>query len=287
MQPTPKVSNAMSAPALKLPHEIVVHPPLSLVAPLPVGAPGSNPFAKVAIVIVAYEASSTIEAVLDRIPATIARSVGAILVSDDRSGDRTVAVAEEWGTAHPDVPLTVVGQPQNLGYGGNQKFCYRWAMDHGFEQAVMVHGDGQYAPELVAEMVRPLLAGGNAAVFGSRMLKRGGARLGGMPTYKYVGNKVLTRCQNLVTGLRLSEWHSGYRAYDLATIASMPLDTMSDGFDFDTEIILQLADRKANIHEIPIPTFYGNEVCRVNGVRYAFDVMTDVVGHRLRRATAA
>jgi glycosyltransferase involved in cell wall biosynthesis len=278
----------MSAPARELRSEPPHHPPLTLVAPLPRIDAGPNPFAKVAIVIVAYEAATTIASVLDRIPEPIARSVGAVLVSDDHSGDRTAVIAEEWAKVHPAVPVTVVAQPQNLGYGGNQKFCYRWAITRGFEQAIMVHGDGQYAPELVAEMVRPLLAGGSAAVFGSRMLRPGGARRGGMPAYKYVGNKVLTRLQNLVTGLRLSEWHSGYRAYDLAVVGSMPLDTMSDGFDFDTEIILQLADRKATISEIPIPTFYGDEVCRVNGVRYALDVMTDVLNHRLaRRANAA
>lgn len=273
----------MSAPAYELPAE--TSPSLSLVAP--VAAAGPNPFARVAIVIVAYEAATTIASVLDRIPASIARSVGAVLVSDDGSRDRTAAIAEEWGTAHPDVALTVVHQAANLGYGGNQKYCYRWAISRGLQQAIMVHGDGQYAPELVAEMVRPLLAGGRVAVFGSRMLSRGGARRGGMPTYKYVGNKVLTRFQNAVTGLHLSEWHSGYRAYDLATIGGMPLDEMSDGFDFDTEIILQLADRKATIHEIPIPTFYGDEICRVNGIRYALDVVSDVVGHRLRRAAAS
>lgn len=277
----------MSAPAFELPHTGPLTPTLSLVASPARQAAGANPFAKVAIVIVAYEAAATIATVLDRIPPTIARSVGAVLISDDSSSDRTTAIATEWAARHPDVPVTVVGQASNLGYGGNQKFCYRWAIAHGLEQVVMVHGDGQYAPELIAEMVSPLLRGSSAAVFGSRMLKRGGARRGGMPTYKFVGNKVLTGLQNLVTGLRLSEWHSGYRAYDLATIADLPLDTMSDGFDFDTEIILQLADRKATIHEIAIPTFYGDEVCRVNGMRYALEVMTDVVSHRIaRRANA-
>jgi hypothetical protein len=124
------------------------------------------------------------------------------------------------------------------------------------------------------------------AVFGSRMMERGRALAGGMPLYKYVGNRVLTGFQNRVTGMRLSEWHSGYRAYRVDALAALDLESYSNGFDFDTEIILQLADRKAPIHEIPIPTFYGDEVCRVNGVRYALDVMTDVVGHRLRRAHA-
>lgn len=277
----------MSASALELPSIQRQAPPLALVPDLPPEVPTSNPFAEVAIVVVAYEAAATIATVLDRIPSVIARSVGAILVSDDCSSDSTTELVERWAADHPDAPVVAIRQPRNLGYGGNQKFCYRWARERGFAHAVMVHGDGQYAPELIAEMLRPLFAGA-AAVFGSRMLDRGGARSGGMPTYKYVGNKVLTAFQNLVTGQRLSEWHSGYRAYDLAVLEQMPFDGMSDGFDFDTEIILQLADRRATIREIPIPTFYGDEVCRVNGVRYACQVMVDVVSHRLgqRSATA-
>jgi glycosyltransferase involved in cell wall biosynthesis len=251
----------------------------------------ADPFESVAIVIVAFNAEHTIDAVLDRIPAPVAKNVGAILVSDDASGDRTAEVARIWAHRHPHVPVTVVQQPENLGYGGNQKYCYRWAVARGFAHAVMIHGDGQYAPEIVLSMAQPLLDGHAKVVFGSRMLAKGSARKGGMPRYKWVGNRMLTRFQNAVSGLRLSEWHTGYRAYSLDVLAPLDLESMSDGFDFDTEIILGLADTLADPRrdfvEIAIPTFYGDEKCHVNGIRYAADIVVDVMRHRQRRRQAA
>ena len=237
----------------------------------------------VAVVIVAYNAEQTIASVLDRLPKTFAEHAGAILVSDDGSSDATTEVARRWAATHPDVNVTVVQQPINLGYGGNQKYCYEWALERGFSIAVMVHGDGQYAPELVGSIVGPLLRGDTDAVFGSRMLTPGGARKGGMPMYKFVGNRILTTVQNLCAGLRLSEWHSGYRAYNLRRLDMVALGTMSDKFDFDTEIILNLAKRKQSITEIAIPTFYGDEKCNVNGMRYAVDVLGEVIKFRARR----
>ena len=238
--------------------------------------------ADVAIVILAYNAEATIASVLDRIPRTIAESVGAILVSDDKSRDATSQRALEWGAAHPACKLTVIHQEINLGYGGNQKFSYSWALQHGLRLAVMVHGDGQYAPELAGKMLEPLMSGEADAVFGSRMLTKGGARAGGMPLYKFLGNKVLTTFQNSVAGLQLSEWHSGYRSYRLDRLGLSSLGQMSDAFDFDTEIILHLAKQKLRISEIAIPTFYGDEKCHVNGMRYAADVISDVVRFRIR-----
>jgi glycosyltransferase involved in cell wall biosynthesis len=238
---------------------------------------------EVAIVVVAYNAEATIASVLDRIPRNVAHAVGAILVSDDGSKDNTSEVARRWAKAHLGVPVHVVQQPKNLGYGGNQKFCYAWAAARGLRHAVMVHGDGQYAPELVHEMVKPLIEGRADAVFGSRMIIKGGARGGGMPMYKWVGNRVLTGMQNRLAGLDLTEWHSGYRAYDLAALDQRDLAAMSDVFDFDTEIILHLAARRLRISEIAIPTFYGDEKCHVNGMRYAMDVMVDVTKFRIRR----
>ena len=131
-------------------------------------------------------------------------------------------------------------QPRNLGYGGNQKSGYRWAIDHGLDVVVLLHGDGQYAPEVIEDLVAPLVEGSADAVFGSRMLTKGAARAGGMPLYKFVGNRILTTVQNALVGLRLSEWHSGYRAYRVDALADIPFDSYSDGFDFDTEIILGL-----------------------------------------------
>ena len=118
---------------------------------------------------------------------------------------------------------------------------------------------------------------------GSRMMERGHAREGGMPLYKYVGNRILTRVQNAVAGLALTEWHSGYRALSVAALATIPFEANSDGFDFDTEILLQLHANGMRIAEVPIPTYYGDEICYVNGLAYARDVTSDVVRYRLAR----
>src|SRR5439155_1537878 len=237
---------------------------------------------RIGILVVAYNAVSTLEAVLDRIPESFRSSIDAVLVSDDHSTDTTYEAGVAYQSDHDALPLTVVRQGRNLGYGGNQKFGYRWLIDHGLDIAVLLHGDGQYAPEVLPEMVAPLVDGRADVVLGSRMLGEG-ALAGGMPLYKYVGNKILTRFQNRVTGLRLSEWHSGYRAFSLAQLDQVPFEENSDGFDFDTEVLLQLYDAGARIVEVPIPTYYGDEICHVNGLLYAKDVSIDVVRYRLAR----
>jgi 2-polyprenyl-3-methyl-5-hydroxy-6-metoxy-1,4-benzoquinol methylase len=175
-----------------------------------------------------------------------------------------------------------VRHQKNLGYGGYQKTGYAWAVERGLDVVVLLHGDGQYAPECIQDIVSPLLSGDADAVFGSRMMKQGQARAGGMPLYKYVGNKVLTRFQNSLTGLELTEWHSGYRAYRVDALADLDLASYSNDFDFDTEIILGLHGHRKRILEVPIPTYYGDEICYVNGMRYAKDVAADVLRFRLR-----
>lgn len=235
-----------------------------------------------AIVIVAYEAENTIARVLDRIPSDVAESVGGLLVSDDASSDATVVRAVEWGSCHPAVALTICVQPFNRGYGGNQRACYRWAAQNGFDHVVMIHGDGQYAPEIVEQILGPLLAGEADAVFGSRMMVRESARCGGMPMYKRLGNRVLSGIQNRATGLNLSEWHCGYRAYRIGALRQLDLETLSPGFDFDTQIILALDTANMTICETPIPTHYGDEKCHVNGLRYATQVTGAVMRHRRR-----
>jgi hypothetical protein len=147
---------------------------------------------------------------------------------------------------------------------------------------VLLHGDGQYAPEYLHDMVDPLVDRQVDAVFGSRMLKRKDALKGGMPLYKYAGNKILTKIQNLILGTRLSEFHSGYRAYRVETLKSIPLQYNSNDFDFDTDIIIQLVDNKLSIAEVPIPTFYGNEICYVNGIKYAINIVITTILSRLQ-----
>lgn len=238
---------------------------------------------KVGVLVVAYNAETTLVDVLDRITPEMRTDLAEVLVQDDHSTDATFAVASQYLHDGTDLPLTVVRHPANLGYGGNQKAGYTYAIHHGWDVVVLLHGDGQYAPEVMADLVAPIVSGCADAVFGSRMMTKGGARQGGMPMYKYVGNRVLTTSQNALTGLRLSEWHSGYRAYRVSALAELPFVGNSDGFDFDTEIILQLHAAGKTIAEIPIPTYYGDEICRVNGIAYARDIMIDTLRHRFGR----
>ena len=236
---------------------------------------------RIGVLVVAFNAASTVAATLARLPDRFVAEVDHILVCDDASIDDTYQVAADFKTKST-WPLTVVRHETNLGYGGNQKAGYAWAQEHGLDIVVLLHGDGQYAPEVIEDLTAPLLSGQADAVFGSRMMMRGAALKGGMPLYKYAGNRILTTFQNKLTGLDLTEWHSGYRAYRVDALAELPLDTYSDGFDFDTEIILGLAPAGKRIAEVPIPTYYGDEICYVNGMRYAKDVTGDVLRHWAR-----
>lgn len=235
---------------------------------------------RVGIVVVAYNAASTLAATLDRIPADILPRLSEIIISDDASHDDTFGHGQEWSARNPHVQTTVVRHTKNLGYGGNQKAAYRIAIDHGLDIVVMLHGDGQYAPESLAEMLAPFESGADA-VFGSRMMEAGAAKRGGMPFYKRVGNRILTTFENGVLGTSLTEFHSGYRAYSTGLLERIPFEANSDGFDFDTQIIAQVVHAGGTIVEVPIPTYYGDEICYVNGLQYARDVVRDVVEFKL------
>src|SRR6266566_2976894 len=232
---------------------------------------------RIGILVVAYNAASTLAQVLDRIPRDFVPRIDEVLVGDDHSQDSTYLVGLGYQQQSGDLPLTVVRHPRNLGYGGNQKAGYCWAIENGLDIVVLLHGDGQYAPEILPDIVEPLELDKCDAVFGSRMMEPGAARRGGMPLYKYVGNRILTRFQNAVAGMDLSEWHSGYRAYSVAALREIPFEGNSDDFDFDTQIIVQLHEAGKRIEEVPIPTFYGDEISRVNGLRYARDISLHTV----------
>ena len=236
------------------------------------------------VFVIAYYAEDTLARVLDRLPRAIFADYDCeILVVDDASEDRTQAVGRAYRNAHPDVVITVLRNEFNQGYGGNQKVGYAYAIREGFDIVCMLHGDGQYAPEELPRLVAPLRDGHAEAVFGSRMMTRLGALKGGMPVYKFVGNRILTTLQNLLLGSHLTEFHSGYRAYSVAALQRIPYRLNSNDFHFDTEIIIQLMNAGQRIVELPIPTYYGDEMCRVNGMAYAKNVMVATlrnVAHR-------
>ena len=237
---------------------------------------------RVLIFVVAYEAASTLAKVLDRIPAGVFEYDTEVLVIDDSSTDQTFEAGLQ-ASQLAGRRITVLRNPENQGYGGNQKLGYQYAIRKGFDVVVLLHGDGQYAPEAIPSLIEPILNGGADAVFGSRMLSRGQARAGGMPLYKFAGNRILSWFQNRVLHSQLSEFHSGFRVYRVATLARLPLEHNSNVFHFDTEIIIQLMFAGARIVEVPIPTYYGDEICRVNGMRYAKDVVVATVLSRLHR----
>ena len=236
------------------------------------------------VFVIAYHAETTLSAVLERIPRLVLETWDAeVLVVDDASTDRTFDIGRSYQAAHPELPLTVLRNAYNQGYGGNQKVGYAYAIAHGFDVVAMVHGDGQYAPEELPRLLTPLRSGSADAVFGSRMMPPRNALKGGMPLYKFVGNRILTALQNFVLGTRLSEFHSGYRLYRVATLKSLPFPLNSNDFHFDTEIILQLLNAGARIAELPIPTYYGDEISRVNGLAYAWNVVSATLQNAAHR----
>jgi glycosyltransferase involved in cell wall biosynthesis len=237
------------------------------------------------VFVIAYYAESTLTAVLERIPASIFRDYDCeVLVVDDASGDRTNEIGQAYRKAHPEIAMTVLRNEYNQGYGGNQKVGYAFATREGFAFVAMIHGDGQYAPEELPTLVAPLREGRADAVFGSRMMTRFGAIKGGMPLYKFLGNRILTRTQNLLLGTNLTEFHSGYRVYSVAALQKIPYRLNSNLFHFDTEIIIQLLNAGQRIVELPIPTYYGDEICRVNGMKYAKDVVLATLRNVAHRA---
>ena len=236
------------------------------------------------VFVIAYFAESTLRRVLERIPDSIFTDFDCeVLVVDDASEDRTFAIGQEYRRSHPERRMTVLRNEYNQGYGGNQKVGYAYAVEEGFAYVAMVHGDGQYAPEELPRLLTPLVEGRADAVFGSRMMLRGAPRAGGMPFYKYVGNRILTTVQNVLLGTHFSEFHSGYRIYAVGALERIPYRLNSNDFHFDTEIIIQLLNADAAIVELPIPTYYGDEICRVNGLRYAWNVLAATLRSTVHR----
>jgi 2-polyprenyl-3-methyl-5-hydroxy-6-metoxy-1,4-benzoquinol methylase len=247
----------------------------------PVPFSSAAPARRIGILIVAYNAVTTLTKVLKRIPPKVWSEVEEVVVFDDASGDDTYELAVGYKALTGLDKLTVLKNEKNLGYGGNQKLGYRYFMEKGFDIVVLLHGDGQYAPEILAEMYGPLVRGEADAVFGSRMMKDyGGPLKGGMPLYKYVGNRILTWFENRALDMSLTEFHSGYRAYSLGALRRVDFSRMTDDFHFDTEIIIKLKHQGFRIAERPIPTYYGDEICYVNGMKYARDVFRSVVHYK-------
>lgn len=227
---------------------------------------------KIAIFIPAYNAASTLPKVLDRIPPHIRDEVQEIFVIDNNSPDNTYLIAVGYQHQNRDFKLSVFRNKDNYGYGGSQKIAYQYAIEQGHDVVVMLHGDAQYAPEYLVHLLAPFRQGeGVDMVFGSRM--SGAPLKGGMPLHRFLGNKVLTAIQNRVLGTRISEFHSGYRAFRCASLRRIPFTNCSDSYHFDTEVIIQMVEAGMTIAELPIPTHYGDEKSYVRVWQYGVNVL--------------
>lgn len=230
---------------------------------------------KIIVVLPAYNAERTLRQTVDEIPREY---IDDVILVDDASHDRTVQVSRELG-------LHTVVHPQNLGYGGNQKTCYAEALARGADVVIMLHPDYQYTPKLLVAMGSLVAIGQYDVVLGSRILSEGALR-GGMPFYKYVSNRFLTLVQNLLMGKKLSEYHTGYRAFSRRLLESLPLQHNSDDFVFDNQMLAQAAWFNFSIGEISCPTKYFPEASSINFRRsliYGFGVLGTALSFRLNR----
>jgi glycosyltransferase involved in cell wall biosynthesis len=230
---------------------------------------------RVVVVLPAYNAERTLEKTLRQIPDGVADEV---LLVDDHSSDETVRVARELG-------VRTVVHPRNRGYGGNQKTCYHEALRLGADIVVMLHPDYQYEPRLLPAMASMIASEVYDVVLGSRILGRT-AREGGMPLYKYVSNRALTAFQNLLLGSKLSEFHTGYRAFSRNVLETLPLLANSDDFVFDNQMLAQAVAFNFRIGEISCPTKYFPEASSINfsrSVKYGFGVLATSLEYRAWR----
>jgi glycosyltransferase involved in cell wall biosynthesis len=231
---------------------------------------------RIVVIMPAFNASRTLEQTVRDIPDGV---IDEIIVIDDASDDGTVNIAKRLG-------VRVIAHPRNIGYGGAQKSGYRKALEIGADIVIMVHPDYQYSPGLVPAMASMVASGHYDMVLGSR-ISGGGALKGGMPLYKYLANRFLTCVENMALGIRLSEYHTGYRAYSRRLLETIPYERNSDGFLFDNEVIVQAVAFGCPIGEISCPTRYfpeASSIGLIESIRYGLGVLWTTVKYLLHKA---
>lgn len=230
---------------------------------------------RIAVVMPAYNASKTLAKTVAEIPRAI---VDDIILTDDASGDDTVELSKSLG-------LYTLRHKSNRGYGGNQKTCYESALERGADVVVMLHPDYQYSPRLVTAMASMITSAHYDVVLASRILGKG-ALAGGMPLYKYIANRALTFVENILIGQKLSEYHTGYRAWSRSVLERLPLRACSDDFVFDNQMIAQAVYYGYSIGEISCPTRYFAEASSINlkrSIEYGIGVLQTAVRYRLSK----
>lgn len=231
---------------------------------------------KIVVVMPAYNAATTLEKTYKDIPP---ETVDEVIVVDDDSHDETVKVARK-------LHLPTFVHPKNLGYGGNQKTCYQEALKRRADIVVMIHPDYQYDATLTAELINPIIEGRFDIMLGSRIRTRSEALKGGMPPWKYFSNRFLTMAENIVLGLNLSEYHTGFRAYRREVLERLPLSHFSNDFIFDAQILISAHDAGYSIGEIPVPVRYFPEASSINFSRsltYGFMILYTLLVYNLKK----
>ncbi len=231
---------------------------------------------KIVVVLPAYKAALTLERTYSEIPFDI---VDEVVLVDDKSPDNTIEVAKQLGIRH------IVVHERNKGYGGNQKSCYKKALELGADIVIMLHPDYQYTPKLLPAMSSIIANDVFPVVFASRILGKG-ALEGGMPIYKYIANRILTMFENIMLGEKLSEYHTGYRAFSAEVLRAIDLSANSDDFVFDNEMASQIVMKGFKIGEVTCPTKYFKEASSINfkrSVKYGFGVLRVSFTHRLHK----
>lgn len=236
---------------------------------------------RMGVFVVAYDADSMITETLGRVPEDIWEAIDVLFVIDDCSRDQTVERALAFD--HHREKIVVLRNRVSRQYGGNLKKGFQYAIDRGLDAVVLLHADGKFAPERLRDMLEPIVRGDADVVIGSRMLERGKAIEAGMPLCKYWGNRVLSRIQSAFSGMRLSEFHSGYRAFRTSLLRRVPFWENTDDWHFDTQVLLQTRQADGRIIEVPTPTFYSDKISHLRGLGYGINCLGATAAYFLHR----
>ncbi|MBS3158446.1 glycosyltransferase family 2 protein [Candidatus Woesearchaeota archaeon] len=235
---------------------------------------------KIVVVIPAYNCSLTIENVFRRVPKDFLPKIYRFVVVNDGSRDDTQEVLEKLKKKYRQI--AIIQFKKNRGYGAVQKAGFTEALNLDADVSVLLHSDGQYPPEMLDKMLEPIISSMADVVIGSRILGRGALK-GGMPLYKYVGNRTLTLLENFAFGMNVSEYHTGYTVYSKKALKSIPFTKLSNTFHFDGEMIMMSGKKGLRIKEIPIPTRYANEKSHLNPISYGLDVLNIIFKYLVGR----
>jgi glycosyltransferase involved in cell wall biosynthesis len=225
----------------------------------------------ITVVIPAYKADKTLPEVLERIPDNVYDEISNIVIVEDGGTNNPLSVSNQLKQKYSKIEI--IWHPTNRGYGAAQKTGFARALELGADVGVLLHADGQYAPEEMERLYQPLINEQADVVLGSRMHDPRSALKGGMPLYKLIANISLTKLENLCYGMQVSEYHSGYMLYSRKALETIPFQKLSDTFHFDGEMLLLSGKKNLRIADLPIPTHYGDEVSHLKPIEYGFDVL--------------